>query len=192
MSSSEIIVRQVRQQELDKFQQRIVQIFLDAFTTDGFAFNAQRATEEKAVRYLRSLFAAGAVAFFAFDSGRVAYPSYPIAFLFGSILSSDPLLSQTPIANAYDVTQCGYIAELAVDRGHRGRGVGHRLIAAYLASCRERRLLDVLVRTNETDQHLHSFYASNGFKKLDITARQDIRTPECCFVTKRYFHYSLR
>ena len=192
MSSSETTIRQVGQQDLDTFQQRIVQIFLDACTIDGFAFNAQRATEEKAVGYLQSLFAHGPVAFFAFDSGRVASPCYPIAFLFGSALSSDPLLSQTPIADAYDVTQCGYIAELAVDRGHRGRGVGHRLIEAYFAYCRERRLLDVLVRTSEADQHLHRFYASNGFRKLDITARQDIRTPECSFIIKRYFHRSLR
>ena len=114
MSSSEVIIRQVGPQDLDTFQQRIVQIFLDAFTTDGFAFNAQRATEAKAISYLRSLFAHSGVAFFAFDSGRIAYPYYPIAFLFGSTLSSDPLLSQTPIADAYDVTQCGYIAEVRV------------------------------------------------------------------------------
>ena len=50
-SSNDITIRQIGQEELDRFQQRIVQIFLDAFTTDGFAFNAQRATEAKAVRY---------------------------------------------------------------------------------------------------------------------------------------------
>jgi len=59
MSSSKITIRQVGQPDLDKFQQRIVQIFLDAFTTDGFAFNAQRATDDKTVCYLRSLFAQG-------------------------------------------------------------------------------------------------------------------------------------
>jgi hypothetical protein len=37
-------------------------------------------------------------------------------------------------------------------------------------------------------QHLHSFYISNGYTKLAITAQQDIRTPECRFVTKRYFY----
>ena len=88
MSSSETTIRQVGQQDLDTFQQRIVQIFLDAFTIDGFAFNAQRATEEKAVGYLQSLFAHGPVAFFAFDSGRVASPCYPIAFLCGLSHSS--------------------------------------------------------------------------------------------------------
>lgn len=104
----------------------------------------------------------------------------------------EPSESQTPIADAYDVTRYGYIAEVAVDPGHRGRGVGHRLIDAYFAYCRERRLPDVLVRTNEADQHLHRFYAANGFKKLNIAARQDIGTPECSFVTRRYFHRSLR
>jgi len=36
-SSNDITIRQIGQEELDRFQQRIVQIFLDAFTTDGFA-----------------------------------------------------------------------------------------------------------------------------------------------------------
>jgi hypothetical protein len=45
MSSSKITIRQVGQPDLDKFQQRIVQIFPNTFSTDGFAFNAQRATD---------------------------------------------------------------------------------------------------------------------------------------------------
>jgi hypothetical protein len=88
-SSNDITIRQIGQEELDRFQQRIVQIFLDAFTTDGFAFNAQRATEAKAVSYLQLLLAQDSVAFFAFDAVKVAYPYYPIGFLFGSPLSSD-------------------------------------------------------------------------------------------------------
>ncbi len=104
---SEIAIRQVGQSDLDTFRQRIVQIFLDAFTTDGFAFNAQRATEERAITYLRALLTQGAVAFFAFDSGKVAYPYYPIAFMFGSALLADPLLSQTRLAATYDPTRSG-------------------------------------------------------------------------------------
>lgn len=186
--AEEVIVRQVDQPDLDTFQQRIVQIFLDAFTTDGFAFNAQRATPERAISYLQSLFAQDAVAFFAFDSGKVAYPLYPIAFLFGSALSADPLLSQTPLAAKYDVQRSGYIAEIAVDRGHRGRGIGQRMIEAYLSLCRNRALFDVLVRTNDADQHLHRFYTAVGFTKLDITVQQELPTGS---VTKRYFHQSL-
>jgi len=63
------------------------------------------------------------------------------------------------------------------------------LIQAYLAHCRERALLDVLVRTNEADQHLHRFYSSIGFTKLDITVQQEL---PMCGVTKRYFRQSLR
>ena len=168
-----------------------MQIFLDAFTPDGF-FNAQRATEAKAVSYLQLLLAQDSVAFCAFDAGKVAYPYYPIGFVFGSPLASDPLLSQTSIPEAYDIKRCGYIAELAVDRGHRRRHVGHRLIAAYVAYCTEHLPLNVLVRTNEADAHLYWFYCANGFTKLDITARQYLDIPEGEFVTKRYFCYALR
>ncbi len=188
-TSAGISVRPVGQGDLDQVQQRLVQICLDAFTTDGFAFNAQRATEDKAIAYLQSLLAQGAVAFFAFDSGKVAYPRYPLAFLFGETLSADPLLSHTRLALQYDVERSGYIAEIAVDRGHRGRGVGQRLVETYLAYCREHSLLDVLVRTNEADQHLHRFYGSLGFTKLEATARQELPTGD---VIKRYFHQSMR
>jgi hypothetical protein len=70
-SSNDITIRQIGQEELDRFQQRIVQIFLDAFTTNGFAFNAQRATEAKAVSSFQLLLAQDSVAFFAFDAGKV-------------------------------------------------------------------------------------------------------------------------
>ncbi len=182
-------MRQVARTDLDACEQRIVQIFLDAFTTDGFAFNAQRATEEQAIAYLQSLLAQGAMGFFAFDSGKVAYPRYPIGFLFGSTLAADPLLDQTRLAVDYEAARSGYIAEIAVDRGHRGRGVGQRLVDAYLSHCRENALLDVLVRTNDADQHLHRFYCSIGFTKLGATARQELPVGA---VVKRYFHQSVR
>jgi len=64
-----------------------------------------------------------------------------------------------------------------------------RLIETNLDHCRTSGLLDVLVRTNEADEHLHCFYGSIGFTKLDITARQNTPTFS---VAKRYFHQSLR
>ena len=79
--------------------------------------------------------------------GEWRIPSYPIGFFFGSPLLSAPLLRQTSIAEASDLKPCGDIAAWAVDRGHRGRGVGPRSIEAYVA-CRVP-MNDVLTTTLE-------------------------------------------
>jgi GNAT superfamily N-acetyltransferase len=179
-------VRRAQPGDLETFRQRLAQIYLDAFTTDGYARNVGRLTEAEIIDDCRELLSTNGLGFLAFDSGQFAHPAYPIGFLFGKPLRFDQLLENTGLPSVFDVNRCHYLAELAIDRGHRGRGVGHQLVASYLESLDRTATDAVLLRTNESDPRVHAFYRSVGFEKLDATALQR------GMLAKRYFCYRMQ
>lgn len=183
MTTNGFTIRSLTYGDLKSYAQRLVQIFLDAFTTGGYAHNVDIENELTVDEYLHNMICGGGSALLAFDGGMLAHPQYPIGFLFATSLRCDELLDQTSIATTFNVEKCQYIASLAVDLGHKRRGIGQSLIATYLSSLDSNQTEAVFLRTNEADSGLHQFYQNAGFEKLDETALH------YGFVPKRYFCY---
>lgn len=76
----------------------------------------------------------------------------------------------------------GYIAELAVDRGHREAGIGSRLLAAAEARCRGRGCASVEIRVLNLRAELFPFYRRRGYvecgtEPLSMEAARRARRP---------------
>ena len=182
----QIAIRQAVSHDFHRFRQRLMQIYLDAFTTGSYAHNAGQLTEFESYSYLCSILDDDGTGLMAFDSGLRAYPEFPIGFLLGSRPERDPLIAQTSIASYFHLDRCQYIAELAVDGFHRGRGVGHKLLSSYLESIDPVHTDAILVRTNDSDPRLVKFYESAGFRKLNEVSLQG------GVIKKRYFAFCLK
>jgi len=167
--------------DLHKYSHRLCQIFLDAFTTGDYAHNLNKLTPDHALSVMHSILGNDdGFGYAAFDRGKAASPHYPVGFVFGMSAIYDPLICQTEIAQEYGLKKCLYLAELAIDQGHKGRRIGQELVraATILASHSK---VPLIVRTNEHSDPLHKFYERCGFSKLKYTAFQ------AGSVEKRYF-----
>jgi GNAT superfamily N-acetyltransferase len=59
----------------------------------------------------------------------------------------------------------GLIEELVVARGHRGRGIGKRLVAAAADKCRELGCEELEVSTEKANVRAREFYRKCGFQE---------------------------
>jgi|GEM_PF-2680124 len=167
--------------DMHKYNHRLCQIFLDAFTTGNYSYNLDKLTPDHALSVMHSILGNDAgFGYAAFDCCNTASPYYPVGFVFGMLAYYDPLIGQTQMCQEYDLTKCLYLAELAVDQGHKGRKIGQALVKAAITLAKNSQM-PILVRTNEANNQLHTFYERCGFSKLDYTAFQTES------VEKRYF-----
>lgn len=167
--------------QVHRYSQRIAQIFLDSFTTGAYSHNQNKLGIDFAIESVhRILGHDNGLGYAAFDDGQYAHPEYPIGFVLGMAAHYDELIGQTTLAQKYDLKECLYIAELAIDQAHRSRKIGQLLVKKVIAQASEDKKL-ILVRTNEHSPQLHQFYEGLGFKKLEATAMQRSTT------LKRYF-----
>ncbi|NEP61218.1 MAG: GNAT family N-acetyltransferase [Symploca sp. SIO2G7] len=181
MVANGFTIRPLVSDDLETHIKRLTQIYLDAFTIGSYSHNAGKENEPIAIEYLHKMIRVGGEALLAFDDGELAYPDYPIGFLFATPLTFDYLMLETSIPTKFNVERCRYIAELAVDRGHRRRGIARGLITTYVSSQDTSKTDAVLVRTNESNPNLLKLYDNAGFQKLDDTPLQH------GYVKKRYF-----
>lgn len=174
-------IEELTQACLHKYSHRLCQIFLDAFTTGEYSHNAGKMDPEYTLGILHNILGKEkGFAFAAFDRGIVASPYYPIGFVFGMAAKYDSLIGQTSLGKKYSLGECLYLAELAVDKAHKGRKVGSALVREAL-NFSKRVKAPLFVRTNERSPGLHDFYQGCGFSKLEDVAVQGEN------IEKRYF-----
>lgn len=160
---------------------RLTQIFLDAFTTADYQAGAQRLSSSYVRDWLSGIHSRPlGSCLAAFDNGQYAHPNYACGFGLCMALSEDEFVTQTNLGQQFDLQTCLYIADLAIDLGHRGRGIGRALVQSIVDSSNG----PVFVRTNQHSPHLHVFYNQCGFTKLEETAYH----PDG--VQKQYFYHS--
>lgn len=84
---------------------------------------------------------------------------------FGSLRMTTPLHHEGPVAE---------IVELIVNEGHRGSGIGERLIDEMLALAREEGCCMIELASNCTRQRAHRFYTRLGFAITHVKLTMDL------------------
>jgi ribosomal protein S18 acetylase RimI-like enzyme len=65
----------------------------------------------------------------------------------------------------------GYLRELVVGEGHRGRGIGQQLLAAFEADCRRRECHKLFLDVAAVNVRAQSFYRRNGWQQEGVMRR---------------------
>jgi len=71
----------------------------------------------------------------------------------------------------------GYLAELAVDKAHRRKGVGSRLLAELASKARSRRLRAIIVETQPDCRVAVAFYLRSGLRLCGYNDRYYTNEP---------------
>jgi len=97
------------------------------------------------------------------------YPSLSANWPEGFLVATDP--SDVPIAFLLGVHQVegeGRVLMFAVDRDHRGRGLGTLLMNEFLVHCREKQLRRVTLEVRVSNATAIRFYARFRFSVVDL------------------------
>ncbi len=105
--------------------------------------------------------------FWRFDSSsfREAMDATPTSRFRVAIHPNQPLITGYSITGRAGRT--GYLQRLAVDPAFQGQGIGSALIGDALTWCKRRRLDNVLVNTQESNQNAFDLYVRLGFVPVE-------------------------
>jgi ribosomal protein S18 acetylase RimI-like enzyme len=65
----------------------------------------------------------------------------------------------------------GYLRELVVREGHRGQGIGDKLLAAFEADCRRRQCHKLFLDVASVNVRAQAFYRRNGWEQEGVMRR---------------------
>lgn len=144
-------------------RQDLQKLYLDTFTK---GLSAQHITSAEATKYLDSLFNIG-YAVIGFTEKK------PIAALIAVRPSYDKEQPEN-ISQLYTDTNTLYIAEVLVDKSHRGMGLGKKLFD-YLEENLDPSIKNLLLRVWDQNQIAVNLYKKRGFKKVGSIAQTKYR-----------------